>query len=164
MPTVPLGRGKYATVDASDLPWVASRSWHLGSGGHAMTWITEDGKRSKRCMHTVLLEPEPGYCVQHINGQKLDYRRENLRLVLPDVAASSNWMYRSDRRSVYKGVTQNTRGDRWLAQRWIKENGRKRLKYLGSFKTEEEAAQAYTADVRCAARAASKAPAAHGNS
>jgi len=157
MPQLPLGFGKYALVDASDLPLLAGRSWHLGHNGHAMAWTTgEDGRRKKECLHTVLLRPaNPSVCIRHVNGDKLDYRRANLQEVTRAVAAATNWRYRKHRLSRFRGVTMNAQRTRWLAQRWITgPDGKRRLKFLGSFLSEEEAARAYGDQVKSEGRAA----------
>jgi hypothetical protein len=76
--------------------------------------------------------------VDHINGDGLDNRRANLRIV---TAQQNNWnrRFRRTGRSKYTGVTWDGRRDKWRAD--IYENRRKI--FLGHFAEEEEAARAY---------------------
>lgn len=85
-------------------------------------------------MHRLLLDAPFDMDVDHINGNGLDNRRENIRLA----TTSQNCMNRHARLVAYKGVTQSSKTT-WRAK--IKVNGRPI--YLGSFSTPEEAALAY---------------------
>ena len=77
--------------------------------------------------------------VDHINGDKLDNRFSNLRLVSTqenNVNVTKTW----DSQSQYKGVYRSDNPDvPWIAQIGY---GRKKV-HLGRFKTEEEAANMY---------------------
>lgn len=82
----------------------------------------------------------PKICVDHINHNKLDNRRANLRIC----NHSQNMQNGSDKirgRSKYKGVSLYVYGSyqRWRANIVI--NGKQ--KSLGYYKTEEDAAAAY---------------------
>lgn len=79
----------------------------------------------------------PNKEVDHINGDKLDNRIENLR-----PATSSQNKHNARPRggnSKHKGVYWNSKDKRWRAQASL--NGT--VKYLGNFKNETDAAQAY---------------------
>lgn len=87
-----------------------------------------------------LHHPPDGYKmdVDHINGIKTDNRLENLRIV----THGENTNLGLDRKatsSAYKGVSWNKLSNKWQAQIGI--NGR--IKYLGRFDKEEDAANAY---------------------
>ena len=76
--------------------------------------------------------------VDHINGDTLDNRKQNLRIC----TQSGNCMNRrkgANKTSIYKGVTFLKSKKRWMAQ--IKTKGNR--KPLGTFKTEDKAAIAY---------------------
>lgn len=80
--------------------------------------------------------PPEGYWVDHINGIKADNRIVNLRLATP----TQNQQNKAGYGQYSKGVTWRDRIRKpWQAK--IRVNGQ-RL-HLGSFETEEEAAQAY---------------------
>jgi len=94
-----------------------------------------NGKRWTVRMHNLVTGW--GY-VDHVNGDGLDNRRENLRPA-DDSKNGMNRGMRSDNTSGFKGVSRN--GLRWRAH--IRLDGRTR--WLGTFDTPQEAARAYDA-------------------
>jgi len=95
-------------------------------------------------LHRIILERVLGRTltrkeqVDHINGDTLDNRRENLRLAT-HAQNQQNRKVRSDSKSGYKGVWYRSDTGKWCAE--IKAN-RKRY-CLGSFGTPEDAYKAY---------------------
>jgi hypothetical protein len=89
-------------------------------------------------MHRLLSGAELGTEVDHINMDGLDNRRSNLRVVSRSQNSANKVAIGGT--SDFKGVCKaNTKSPRWRA--WIMVN--KVSKYLGSFKTELDAAMAY---------------------
>jgi hypothetical protein len=131
-----LTRGKVAVVDDKDYDMLVA----LG-----MRWCVSDGYAFNRAlgrMHRFLLEAPAGVMVDHRNGDRLDNRRENLRLC----TNSQNQANRKVVRGVsnFKGVTWQKRthgGGYWKAQ--IVVNGV--IIGLGSHRTDLDAAIAYNA-------------------
>lgn len=94
-------------------------------------------------LHRFLLEAPRHMQVDHINGDGLDNRRTNLRLVTP---SQNQWNRgkKQSSRTGYKGVTRGSNG-RFLA-RIMHQN---KQTHLGTFKTVEAASFAYvTAESR----------------
>lgn len=96
-------------------------------------------------MHRAIME-HCGYHIEnlmidHINGNRLDNRRENLRMCNGSQNAANSRKTTSLTSSKYKGVTWSKQSKCWLAT--IKIDGV--LNHLGSFKSEDEdkAAVAY---------------------
>jgi len=85
--------------------------------------------------HQYIAKPRKGYQVDHINGNKLDNRRKNLRICLNGSNNRNKKKYSGE----YKGVHRDKRTGRWVAQ--ITKNYR--AKHLGTFSSAEEAAIAY---------------------
>lgn len=76
---IPLTRGRYALVDSADYSRLVHLSWHLSNGGCAESQFR--GTHKAIYMHRLIMDAPPGVEVDHINGDQLDNRRENLRLV-----------------------------------------------------------------------------------
>lgn len=70
-------RGQFATIDAGDYATVAPHGWYL-NGGYPVARI--EGRLVY--LHVLLVGKAPrGYHIDHINRNKLDNRRQNLRIV-----------------------------------------------------------------------------------
>jgi hypothetical protein len=140
MKQIPLTQGKLALVDDADFETLSKFPWHLTAGGYAAkNVLTENGKRTIVLMHRLLMNPHAGLHVDHIDGNKLDNRRNNLRLCtsgenLMNSKGQSRRVY-----SKFKGVTWDKARSKWVAQI----QAEKRHKMLGRFATEEQAAIAY---------------------
>lgn len=90
-------------------------------------------------IHRLLLgATDPKIQVDHINGNKLDNRKKNLRLAT-NQQNQYNVGLRKDNTSGYKGVSWYKKGKKWHA---AIRNGNKSI-HLGYFKTAVEAARAY---------------------
>lgn len=90
------------------------------------------------------MKPSDSQVVDHINGNGLDNRRENLRIA---TMSSNQWNQRKQRRctkSKFKGVGLDDRTNKWSADI----RAYKQRFYLGSFVLEEDAAMAYDAAAR----------------
>ena len=149
MKLIPLTNGKEAMVDGEVFDFINQWKWHYAkptkkhgtnSHGYAVRCEKIAGTRKVRHfkMHRVILGATKGQRVDHKNGNGLDNRVENLRMV----TASQNRMNckkHSGSSSVYKGVYR--RKDRWVAA--ITVAGKRR--YLGAFKCELDAALMYDA-------------------
>jgi hypothetical protein len=131
---IPLGDGVYAYVDAADYEWLNQWHWRAYSNGYAARWE----KRKLIYMHREIMQPPPGMVVDHVNGNRFDNTRSNLR----NITRRQNTYNRGKRvgtTSIYKGVGYDKRCHRWYARIHV---GRKCL-CLGYFDTEAEAARAY---------------------
>lgn len=76
-----LPHGYQAIIDESDLPLVEPLSLYRGVNGYVYysQWI--DGKSRPQTLHRLLMGKHEGLHIDHVNGDKLDNRRENLRVV-----------------------------------------------------------------------------------
>lgn len=126
-----LACGKYMLVSAHDFEWVREHKWHL-SNGYAARSIRISGRRTKIFLHREMHMLYPGEWVDHVNGNKRDNRRENLRKCSPKQNAANRQVHNS---TGFKGVHRNPRGGTFFALI----SGR----YLGSFGTAAEAGAAY---------------------
>ncbi len=127
------------TLVDDDLPETITKyRWRLNSSGYVMRDTTIKMERVHYILHReVLGVPRELKChVDHINGDRLDNRRENLRVT----TASENGQNRPVKRrnGGYRGVYWHKTKKRWVANATV---NYKRTQ-IGLFKTEEEAAQA----------------------
>lgn len=108
---VPLGKNAkqgYALVSADDVYKVEMNSWRLDSHGYAIKSIKENGKTKNISLHHVVYKkPSKGMVIDHINRNKLDNRRENLREVSHSINSANRKINRSkDSLFRYPGVRQ----------------------------------------------------------
>ena len=141
---VTLTRGKTCLVDNEDAEWVSRHNWHAAVGGlYAARATTTNRVHELLFLHRELLlktdELPKGLEVDHINGDKLDNRRSNLRSCTHDQNCKNQKLPR-DSKSGFRGVSW-ARCGKWSSQ--IVVNGVQI--YLGRFKTPEEAHAAYEA-------------------
>lgn len=128
---IPLTRGKIAVIDEADLPIVQPFTWYatkeVRGVCYANTWRGVNEVPQTIRMHRLLMAAEAGQVVDHINGDGLDNRRENLRFA---DARRNQWNRRTwVETSSYKGVRWYRRDQVWYAL--ITTNGKK--VHLGSF-------------------------------
>ena len=130
---IPLPDGSHSRIDLVDYDVANLRNWH-SSNGYAKT--RENGK--DLYLHNAIMRPSNGFVVDHINGDKLDNRRKNLR-ICTHTENMWNQKKRKNNTSGHKGVTK--RNDLYEAE--IRVHGVRH--YLGSFDTAKEASRAYQA-------------------
>lgn len=141
MPTIPLTKGAEAIVDACDLELLMRFSWQLNDMGYAVcnAGVGRQHVTIER-MHRIIMQAPDGVEVDHINGNTLDNRRENLRLATHQ-QNSWNQKKRTGSRSAFKGVCWHGQNSKWRAR--IKVSGKEIA--LGCYASEVEAAKAYNA-------------------
>ena len=93
-------------------------------------------------MHTLIMDNMHSSCnivVDHINGNTLDNRKSNLRVVTQSKNMAHRLRPKRKGSSKYWGVYYVKKHKRWRAS--IKVN--RKTRYLGHFKQEKDAARAY---------------------
>lgn len=113
MKTIPVSKGQFAIVDDEDYQVLSQFKWCVNKG-YAMRMSPMVNKSKRHCiyMHRVLLPTK--FEVDHINGNRLDNRKANLR----KATRSENMRNRKiakNNKSGFKGVWFNTKRDRWVA-------------------------------------------------
>lgn len=140
--SIPLINGGCALVDPYDYNRLIRYPWRRNNKGYAMyTYYDQKGVRHEVYMHRWIMGVFGRQVVDHIDGNRLNNTRANLRVC----SQQQNLRYRRcfrNNASGYKGVTR--RGKRWLARIYYDEQTVR----LGLFATVEDAALAYD----CAAR------------
>lgn len=128
---IPLTQGQFAKIDKSDLDLVNRCKWQAAkrADGKGFYATSRFGK-----MHRIILSISDSRIVDHKDGDGLNNRRYNIRAG----NQSLNSVNRRTTQSKYlRGVYKD--GNCWFSK--IKIN--KKNVYLGSFKTEQEAHNAF---------------------
>jgi hypothetical protein len=140
MALVELTQGKVAVIDTADISLIREYKWsahHNFRRAHVWYAITQ-----VRCqtvsMHRLILNAPSDLKVDHKDGDGLNNRRSNIRLVT-DAQNCFNRTLRRDNQSGFKGVSFHARTGKWNTR--IQRNGRQQS--LGLFDSPEDAARAY---------------------
>ncbi len=132
---VRLNDGEVAVCDAADYDLIAPHTWSNIKGYPSFTDNVSIPRHTVK-MHAVL---NPSWeMADHINGDPLDNRRENLRQCSAQQNAANSRSH-DGTTSVYKGVSWDSSRDKWISS--IQTAGR--TKHVGRFDDEMEAARAY---------------------
>jgi len=134
MKQIKLTKGQFALVDDDMFEYLNQWKWHLSSHGYAM----RRPPRSKVIyMHRVINNTSDSELTDHVNRNKLDNRKKNLRganRFLNGINRGKN----KNNTSGYKGVSSNKRNGKWQA---FIHYSYKRY-YLGDFIAIEDAVEA----------------------
>jgi hypothetical protein len=135
---IALTKGQFAVIEAAD-SWMDRYRWNATEiRGRYYAYAKLDGRMTY--MHRLLMGNPPKMEVDHKNGDTLDNRRSNLRIVThAQNLANQRLHVRSA--SGFKGVSWDKKSKKWAAH--IKYQCRKR--HLGYFAVKEDAARAYNA-------------------
>lgn len=137
--------GFKALVDDDDYNLISSYKWRVQKGGSKKNPIiyARTGKRSIK-MHRMLLNATDGFDVDHINGNGLDNRRCNIRVVTRSQNLANTSQHKDSNRN-FKGVGFIKFKNGYIPpkpyQAWICVNYKHIC--LGTYATEIEAARAY---------------------
>lgn len=135
--SIPLSRGKSALVSSQDHAKLAKHSWYCGHRGYAMrSKLMPNGRRKTVSMHREILGARLDQEVDHINRNRLDNRRENLRILGHSANLHNRGAYGS---SKVAGVSWDKRKKKWRSE--IGKNGKRA--WLGYHDTKEGAEREY---------------------
>lgn len=148
MKEIPLTKGKFTTVDDETFEVLVKFKWHCVKGYAVRNHYIGVAKIGAVRLEVIKMHRQITNCpkelqVDHINGNKLDNRKENLR-VCTSRENTINSKIRSDSTTGFKGVTKKkwgTKGQFKYCARITVEGG-KRV-HLGYFNKAEDAAKAY---------------------
>lgn len=119
----------FTIIDEEDLEKIQNHSWYLNRG-----YVEAKIKGKTVSLHRYLTNPPPNLVVDHLNGNKLDNRRENLQITTRQ-GNSWNRQRNKNNSTGFRGVSKlNTS---FYAQ--MKLDGKNY--YLGRYENEKEAAE-----------------------
>lgn len=107
--------GKCVKVSPEDYEYLAKFRWHV-SNGYAARAVSNGRKNLKHFyMHREIMKPADGMEVDHVNGDRLDNRRENLRIVSHKINIRNTRLSKNNTSGV-NGVSWSKKRGKWLAQ------------------------------------------------
>ena len=74
-------KGERYLFDLEDYEYIKNYNWKLNPSGYLICQIKRQGKMHIVALHRILVDAPDGMNVDHINGDKLDNRKTNLRFV-----------------------------------------------------------------------------------
>lgn len=142
MKKIPLTRGKFALVDDDDYEELSKYKWRITSNGYALHTGPRDKDRKRKTflMHRLIMDTPLGLCTDHKNGNKLDNRKENLRICTYS-QNNYNIPKKKDNISGCKGVGFHTKSGKYRSRIVVN----KKAIHLGLFTKIEDAYNAYCA-------------------
>lgn len=143
MKKIPLTQGKYALVDDEDFEYLNQWKWCYAKTGYAVRSQSRkeysiNSKRKSIFIHRVVNKTPDGWPTDHINHNRLDNRKGNLRTVTTSQNVINKSGLQTNNNSGHTGVSFVKSKKRWLAQLTV----RKRRIHVGSFKLLDEAIKA----------------------
>jgi hypothetical protein len=139
MKKIILTKGKFALVDDEDFEWLNKFSWHYSDNGYAVGRTSKTSGKKCIWMHREILGTPIGMDTDHIDMNKLNNQRSNLR-----ICSRSQNMMNTKRQ---QNNTTGFRGVRILRGKSFQSyiNINKRRIHLGTFPDLISAAKAYDA-------------------
>ena len=136
-----IGEGKHALLDNEDFKSASKLKWHMSTKGYVLRQVWDPIEKKCNVLmlhHFIVGRPKKGLQIDHINHDKSDNRKINLREVT-NSQNQANTNKRKNNSSGFKGVHFNKSHKKWSAL-----IGFKNKRYsLGYFNKPEDAAIAY---------------------
>ena len=141
MKEIGLTNGLTAIVDDEDYVRLSKHRWRRSVNTHT-NYAVMANKRGKPRMHRVILGVDKcvGYEVDHINGNGLDNRKENLRICSKSSNQHNRLRLNSNNASGFIGVSLYIPNGKWRSRIQVNNS----VVYLGYFNSPKEAFQART--------------------
>lgn len=141
MKKIILTKGKFTIVDDKDYEWLNRINWYYSLTKDGNEYVLTKINYKTTYMHRLILNlqnsPKHIY-TDHINGNGLDNRRQNLRISNNHLNQANQKLSKSST-SGFKGVYWHKQNNRWAVQIMVE---RKHIS-LGGYKDKLEAAKAY---------------------
>lgn len=135
MKKIKITRGKYTLVDDNDFDLLSKWKWHYNLKNVSRTSYP---LRRQVLMHREIMNPPPGFQVDHIDGNFLNNQRKNLR-ICTHAQNIQNQKLRKDNTSGYKGVSYFKRDKTWRVRLQVNNKDI----WIGYFSSPELAYEAY---------------------
>lgn len=127
--------GSQFLIDTADYKRVSKHSWCRSGNGYIHSSINGE----HICLHRFIInEDTSDLYVDHINRNKRDNRKENLRITCATGNGLNKYINKEGKTSKYRGVCWDKSRSKWRAEITVGKSFN-----LGRFNTEEDAAKAY---------------------
>lgn len=107
-------KGQYAIVDDEDFDTLNASRWYLSPYGYAARTLFHKGVKKTELMHRIIMRTPKGMEIDHISMNRLDNRKENLRIV-ERCQNAWNRKVTSRSKSGIKGVSFDKSRNKWVA-------------------------------------------------
>lgn len=124
-----------ALLDNADLSLLEGRAWRIGNHGY----VQAKSLGKSYLLHRLVMGAGTGQFIDHINRNRLDNRRSNLRFCTPSQNGVNKRVSKLTATSKYRGVYWYKRVSKWLARVSVK----RQLIWSGYYSTELAAAIAF---------------------
>lgn len=141
MKEIRLTQDRVAIVDDDLHDWLNQWKWYYKQGYACRNEYVPIHRTIR--MHVVINQTPDGYSTDHMNGNKLDNRRNNLRTVNHHQNGLNRGL-QINNTSGFKGVYWHKRDRKWRAQ--VRINGKKT--YIGAYADKQDAALAIEAAIK----------------
>ena len=123
--------------DLEDLPLIESRSWYRDKDGYLVSCYFFNGRRRFVRFHRIVMKAKPGQFIDHINKDRADNRKCNLRCCRRAENDRNRGIYATNTSGV-TGVYFDKQRNKWVAS--ISYDKKRTL--IGRFASKEEAVRA----------------------
>lgn len=129
---------KFVEIDEADAPRVLQHTWWW-DGKYAYTQVGGKYHRRNIRLHRFLFDSPQGLEIDHIDGDRTNYKRDNLRIATHAQNIANSSAIRGNNSSGFKGVSWEKRQRKWYACI----TSEQKQYNLGYYETKEAAALAY---------------------
>jgi len=136
---IPLSRNKVAIVDDKDYELLSKHKWSVSSAGYAKRSIKKGKDQKTIYLHRFIMNVPQDMEIDHINGDRLDNRKWNLRICTAHENRMNTGNVRENKTSKYKGVCWDKIRKKWFSQITV----RNKCIKLGRYNDEIDAAMVY---------------------
>ena len=137
MKLIELTQGKFAKVDNEDYEFLNQWEWCYALG-YAVRGQWRKTNYTNIMMHRLIMQTPKGLFTDHINGDKLDNRKINLRTCSANGNQQNKKIYKNNK-SGFKGVSKKKGKNGFVSQICVNN----KILHIGYFRDKKEAALAY---------------------
>ena len=116
---------KEALIDIEDIEKISNFTWRLDTNGYVVCPLYNEVSKKYDLigrLHRIIMDCPKGYIVDHINGNKLDNRKDNLRICTQS-DNTKNHVIGKNNTSGYSGIIYNKDNKNWRVRIGDKEIG-----------------------------------------